>query len=346
MKCPHCGMINEEGSSFCSNCGTPLVEREIPKKKGKGKILAGVVIAVIVVASVGYFMFFGYETERANDLVEMANEEISKGNSILNTEVSPKFSEFREVDLDLDDEDEINQEIGHVSGWREDSEEMIDTVDEVIQHFESAKGFFEETEHLRLPEWYHEYIDLKVQAIEKDLERMEKMKMLLGNYGVYYGFCENYLNGELKLVDVMEDLDEGNSRLDSGRFGAASTMFESALEGLRESVDDFDAAGELIDLEYMDDLEEYVGHLDLALGWLKDATDFLGFGSLLQAAGLVEKADTELGFLGELSEDVLEEQLGLWYEQFVNGVYFEIEDLLEEVQRLEQQAAELYEENQ
>jgi hypothetical protein len=96
----------------------------------------------------------------------------------------------------------------------------------------------------------------------------------------------------------------------------------------------------------MDDLEEYVGHLDLALGWLKDATDFLGLGSFLQAAELVEKADVELGLLGELSEDVLEEQLGVWYEQFINGLYFEIEDLLEEVQRLEQQAAELYEENQ
>ncbi len=67
MFCPQCGTKNEEGATVCSICGVSLVlekkesaplklEREVPEKKRKWKIVAGALIAVAVFAAVGYFL--------------------------------------------------------------------------------------------------------------------------------------------------------------------------------------------------------------------------------------------------------------------------------------------------
>ena len=76
MYCPQCGTKNEEESTLCSNCGAPLgveekegaplgveekegappeLEREIPEKKRKWKIVAIFFVAVAVFAAVGYY---------------------------------------------------------------------------------------------------------------------------------------------------------------------------------------------------------------------------------------------------------------------------------------------------
>lgn len=370
MICPQCGVVNEEDSRFCSNCGTLLdseivkkervvkevekdFEEEIPKKKGKGVVIAVLAVAIIVVAVVGgYFTVFGYEVERADELVDMANQEISQGNNLLNNTVSPKLSEFRKANVDLETENEINQEISTVKGWRNDAQDLMTTIDQVSNHLGKAKGYYMEVKELRLPGWYQEYIELKIQAVEKDLERMAKIRLLLGNYVVYYGFAENYLNGENELEDVLEDIEEGNKKLNEGDFDGAIALFESALEGIKDSKGDYGAAGELIDLDYVDDLDTYLDDLDSALETLVDAVELLDSLSFLPVSSLAEKVSGELNVveglsdrLEGLSERALEGQLDSWYEVYIEGLISEIEDLLEEVQRLEQRAKDLYEEN-
>lgn len=356
MLCPECGMENIEGSMFCSNCGARLVTEEMErplekreeKEKGKGKskvkVIAVVAVAAVVVVVIGLITFgFGDETDRANELVEMANREIGLGNEHLNA-VSVKLAEFREINFDLTIESAINQEIQYASGWKQDSLQLKTTIGRVKEHFEKAKGYYKDTEDLRLPGWYHEYIGLKVKALEKDLERMSKIEALLGNYVLYYGFAESYLRGEMLLMDVQDELDEGNSYLSDGNYSAAVDSFRDALSGLRDSQEEFVAAGEVIDLDFMDDLEEYLDGLGSALEALMQATQFLNLGNLLQANTLLDSANVELATL-ELPEGLMEEGLESWYDQHIEGLIEEIEELLSEVKQLEEEAKELYEEN-
>ena len=163
MHCPECGFENEEGSTYCSNCGAMLVKKKM-EKKGKNKVIAGVLVVAIIAAGLSYVMFFGYETERANELVELANNEIERGNEHLNT-VDAKLAEFREVNLDVDDEGEINNEVQVVSGFKQDAQQLKTTVGRVKDHFQKAKEYYEEADGLKLPGWYHEYIGLKMSSL-------------------------------------------------------------------------------------------------------------------------------------------------------------------------------------
>lgn len=350
MKCPSCGIVNEEDSKFCSNCGTSLEKKEKvkeeekkPQRKNK-KIILGVSVIGIVVVLVAFFSVLGYDTGEANELVGFANNEITEANTLLDNTISPKLGEFQKVDINVTSNN-IDEEIQKITAWKNDASQLKSTVDTISRHLQKAKGFYQETLELRLPDWYYEYIDLKIKALDKDLERMSTMQSLLDNYVVYYGFSEYYLKGETEFVQVMDDLEAGNTKLNQKDFSGAAEMYRNALNNLRDGQIEYASAGDLIDFPYMDDLDEYLEYLDSALDALVDAAEFLGIGDVVQANTILNKATDNLEELSDISEDMLENQLDSWYSTNITGLEQEIAGLAEDVADLEQDATEVYEQN-
>ncbi len=147
-------------------------------------------------------------------------------------------------------------------------------------------------------------------------------------------------------MDVLDDLESGNTKLDQGDYSGAAGMYRDALDGLRDGKIEYTSAGDLIDLSYMEDLDEYLEYLDTALDALVDAAEFLGIGNVIQADTIMERASENLEDMGEVSEGMLENQLESWYDTNIEGLLQEIASLKEEVSDIEQDAKELYEQNQ
>jgi Arc/MetJ-type ribon-helix-helix transcriptional regulator len=347
MRCAECGYFNEEGSKFCSNCGSTLSTKKIPeKKKLKGsttKILIVILVAVIaMVVFFSYITFFSYDIEEANNLVDKANREIQNGNNLLNSTLNPQINDFREISFDVETESALQTEIQYAKTTKQNAQQLMNTITTIKGNFNQAQNFFSETENLRLPTWYHDYIDLKIKALDKDLERMSKIEELLTNYILYYGFAENYLQGRDELYALMDELQDGLEDIDDGNFSSASSAFQSALSHLRESNDQLDAASAVISLDSLDQLLNQMEHIDSALEALSDATQFLSTGNISQAMYLLTLANEDLEGLGEAPTSLLEEQIDSWYDQNIQGLITDIEALLNEVNRYEQQAQQLY----
>ncbi|MBU7032862.1 MAG: hypothetical protein HXS53_10045 [Theionarchaea archaeon] len=346
MRCTECGFNNEEGSKFCSNCGsTLLLQKEPDRVKGKGgrsKILIVALVAVIcIVAVFSYLTFFSYEVEKANELVNKANREIQNGNNLLTTSISPKIADFREISFDLEAA-ELESEIQYARTSAQNAQQLMNTIPAIQGNFRKARDYFLETEDLRLPQWYHDYIDLKVKALDKDLERVSNLGELLTNYTLYYGFAETYLQGGDELQALMDELEEGLEKVEDGNFSSATTAFQSALSHLRESTAQFTAADEFISLDSLDELLDQMEQIDSALEALSDATRLLSTGDIPQALNLLGLADSELDGLGEAPTALLKDQISSWYDQNIEGLLSDIQQLLTEIQALEQEAQELY----
>jgi len=346
VRCTECGFNNEDGSKFCSNCGSTLVPQKEPERKkskgGRSKILIAAIIGISIVAVFSYITLFSYEIEEANDLVNRANSEIQNGNNLLTTSISPQIADFREITFDLETESEQENEIQYARTSTQSAQQLMGTLSVIQGNFSTARDFFLETEDLRLPAWYHDYIELKIKAIDKDLERMSKIGELLTNYALYYEFAENYLRGRDELRTLMDQLGDGLEDVEGGNFSSAASAFQSALSHLRESTTQFDAASGIIPLDSLDQLLDQMEHVDSALEALSDATQLLSTGDIAQALTLLGLANNELDGLGEASTDLLEDQISSWYNQNIEGLLSEIEQLLTEITQYEQEAQELY----
>lgn len=347
VRCTECGFNNEDGSKFCSNCGSTLVPQKEPERKksksGRSKILiAALVVVILMVAGFSYITLFSYEIEEANDLVNRANSEIQNGNNLLTTSISPHIADFREISFDLGTASQQDSEIQYARTSSQNARQLMSTIPVIQGNFSTARDFFSQTEDLRLPAWYHDYIELKIKAIDKDLERMSKIGELLTNYALYYGFAENYLRGRDELQVLMDELKDGLEDVEGGNFTSAASAFQSALSHLRESNTQFDAASDIIPLDSLDQLMDQMEHVDSALEALSNATQLLGIGDTTQALTLLGLANNELDGLGEASTDLLEDQISSWHNQNIEGLLSEIQQLLTEVQQLEQEAQELY----
>jgi Tfp pilus assembly major pilin PilA len=347
MRCPECGYNNEKGSKFCSNCGSALPPERKPEKKeskgGKSKIfIAALVVIIGVVIVVSYVALFSYEIEEANNLVDKANREIQNGNNVLNTMLSPQMTDFREITFDVETESAIETEIQYAKTTKQNAQQLTTTVTTIKGHLNQARNYFSETENLRLPAWYHDYIDLKIKALDKDMERMVKIEELLTNYTLYYGFAENYLQGRDELLALMDELEDGLEDIDDGNFSSAASAFQLALSHLRGSTTQLDAASHIISLDSLDQLLDQMGQIDSALESLSEATQSLSEGNISQAMSLLALANSDLAGLGEAPTSLLEEQIRTWYDQNIEELHTEIEALLNEVLQYEQQAQQLY----
>lgn len=355
MRCLECGYDNEEGSAFCSNCGSTLSSqtptKEEPQKRGKSKkrtsplMIAAVATIIIIVGIVSYISLFSYDIQEANDLVEQANREIQNGNTLLTSSVRGKIAEYRKITFDLDTESELQNEIQYAKTTSQSAQQLTGTVTTIKGHFNNARNYFSQTHNLRLPAWYHDYIDLKIKAIDKDLERMSKIEELINNYILYYGFAEKYLQGRDELLTLMDALENGLEDVESGDFSSGASAFQTALSQLRESTVQFEDASTIISLDSLDELLDQMEHIDTALESLSDATQFLSSGDISQAMSLLALANDELAGVEKAPTALLEDQIDSWYETHILGLLTEIEHLLTQVTQYEQDAQELYDQH-
>ncbi|MBU7039812.1 MAG: zinc ribbon domain-containing protein [Theionarchaea archaeon] len=332
MFCPNCGRYIPADSPVCQYCGVNFT----PRDKFPADKVAALAVVVLLGASAVYFM--NYKIEDADTLVRAALKEMREGDEILQL-VEGRLNAAEDIQFESDSHSKSEWE--YAVRTKGEIQRLLPLLEDASSSYERAATFLVSCKGLRLPGWYHEYVETQLEIVSIRREYCDVLSEVSESYIMYYDFASCYLDGEQLLLAVMVDMNRGNDHLETKDYQFAFAAYESAIESLTNAEKAYIAAARIIDISYIDDSLTNLEHLEKALDSLSEAAHQLEIGNTEHASLLAELGIQEMSSLIEVNKLQLKREVAAWYEMHITEKQGKAQQLRQAIEELEEKAESL-----
>lgn len=242
--CIKCGEEIPLDGIYCQKCGAKIsksnnTSANLSKLKSN-KIPIIIFLVVLVVGGLFIFPSLWYQTDKADELIFNADNELTIADSKIdeyNKKVEALKEKYSYLYENFYDESNTNTsktfpevKLLGLNRYYSENEQLNSNKQEILNSYTNAKEYLLEAKKLRLPDWYYEFIDLQINACDKYIEAVNMHSQGETNDG-------NYLKAKINLEA---------SRVYTALGALGTLAFGSGLEESYQS-NNYDSLIDLID---------------------------------------------------------------------------------------------------
>ena len=354
--CRNCGGEIPKDSLFCQKCGTNIQTIESgPKNKAssRSKIIVPIIaLILIVVVGAYYFSIPKYDTEKAEELRIKANQEIEDGNKLMDQYIertnyySERWKETWKNSSGETNAITLLKDINTFQSYKNTLQGLSNLSYAATDHYEKAKLYSEEMKELRLPEWYYEYLDLKIDSLEARQEAINQKHILDENIYDALDFFVAYNEGSIEVYTYLDELNSIANYLDISDYDRVETSLKDATKYIEKATVKWRSAYNLIPIRSLFDNTRILDCHKEAYNMLLKGVEYEKNGSMTSANlyyDLFTKKFESCGKLASSSNMSLE--FSRWINNNIDFQNDNIQDIMNNAKTLDDQAEELYRAN-
>ena len=306
---------------------------------------AAIAVILIFVLVVGGFLALRSRTRIQPDEISPVIAEISKETGEVGTlwrNVESKLEDLRAIDTTYD-KIHMTQEADYCKTARSTIADIENDLDSITAHHDNVAESLQDLAAMEVPDWFPEYLDLKNAMLEKDRERVNKVKEMLGNLDTYYMFSEKLLLGMIAEYDMEEALKDAIDMAVEEDYVEAREQFEKAADRNSEVKTYVAEASSILTFNYLDRLETNREKADEVIQKYIEVCDLADKRYYDDAKELAEEAEEDYRSIQRVYlSDFKPENQEYWKEN-VDSIGDDIKELGRQIDDLEYQAASLLE---
>ena len=357
--CIKCGEEITKDSIFCSKCGTkaPEIKEEIQNSsssitlQNKSKIGVALIITILVGIAGAYFLLMPhYEWDKYNELIDKGNFEIYEGNRI-REEYTDKLDEWNNK------WDKIYWQTGS-SYVQENNLKILRDYDNAIdnlnpllvessRHYGNAEIYIKEIKTLNLPDWTYEYIDLRIQSLQKRKQALSKEIEVDSKRKIVRDFVIAYVDGQIDGLKFSEEIKKGLINTNLYNFDKAQINIKNSQKYLNSWIYDWNNAYKKIPINSLKSNINTLQCMDSSMDYMIKGLDALNNRNYSVATNYFEQGTSKMSLCTKTvrsSEDV-DLDLSLWIEKNIEPLQKQADKLYEESTKLEEQSNKIWEQN-
>jgi len=310
---------------------------------------AAIAVVLIVVLVVGGFLALRSRTQTRTQVDEISPviAEISKETGETSTlwkSVESKLEDLRAIDTSYD-KTRMTQEADYCETARSTIADIKNDLDSITAHHDNVAKSLQDLAAMEVPDWFPEYLDLKNAILDKDRERVDKVKEMLGNLDTYYMFSEKLLLAMIAEYDMEEVLKDAVDMVVEEDYAGAQEQFEKAADRNSEVKGYAAEASSILTFNYLDRLETNREKADAVIQKYIEVCDLADKHSYNDAKELAEEAEEDYRSIQRVYlSDFKPENQAYWKEN-IGSIGDDIKELGRQIDDLEYQAASLLEKN-
>jgi len=275
--CIKCGEELPLDGVYCQKCGAKIsksnnTSANLSKLKSN-KIPIIIFLVILVVGGLFIFPSLWYQTEKADELIFNADNELTLADSkieehdkkidVLKEKYSYLYEDFFDESEDIASKSLPESKLMGLNRYYSESEEIDLLKQDILNHYTNAREYLLEAKNLRLPNWYYEFLDLQIKSCDKSIEALNIHNEAEINDG-------NYLRAKINLEA---------SRIYTALGALGTYTFGAGLEESYQS-NNYDTLIEVLDSS----LESY----SKSSGFLEEAYNSVQINSISQEKSKVD----------------------------------------------------------
>jgi len=357
--CIKCGEEIPKDSLFCQKCGAkaPEAKEDIPNSippkasQNKSRIAVALIITIVVGIAGAYFLLMPhYEWDKYNELIDKGNFEIDEGNRI------------REEYIDKLDEwnnkwDKIYWETGSAYVQENnlkilnDYDNAIDNLNPLLvessRHYGNAEIYYKEIKKLNLPDWTYEYIDLRIQSLQKRKQALSKEIEVDSKRKIGREFVIAYVDGQIDGLKFSEEMNKGLININLYNFDKAQTNIKNSQKYLSSWIYDWNNAYKKISINSLKSNITTLQCLDSSMDYMSRGLDAFNNMNYTAATNYFEQGTSKMSLCTNTvrSPEDIGLDLSLWIEKNIEPLQNQADKLYEESTELEEQSDKIWEQN-
>lgn len=357
--CIKCGEEIPKDSTFCPKCGAKTAEtkEDIPNYtppkvlQNKTRIAVALIITIVVGIAGAYFLLMPhYEWDKYNELIDKANFEIDEGNKILeeyNNKLDYWNSRWDTIQWETSSSYVQENNLKTMIEYDKAIDNLNQLLIEINRHYGNAEIYDKEIKTLNLPNWTYDYIDLRIQSIQKRKQALSKDMEAGKNREIGRDFLIDYIDGQVDGFKFIEEMDKVSTNLNLLNFSSAQINTRNAQRYLNSWIADWNNAYKKIPIN---SLRSNINSLQCVEGSMDDVIrgmDAMTNSNYIQATNYFEQGTNKLSLCTNTirSPEDIGIDLSLWIDKNIVPLQNEAIRLYGESDFLEDQSDLIWAEN-